>query len=132
MFFKTNNKKCFLQSRYEFVLRAGLYRHPSIKSLGTKAEALPLIGDIVETDLETFVTKVVENGVTIEEFNVFVNVLDEEFDSEEERLWFVENGFEDPDFGQELEQVTLEGQGYTRQIGRNAVVKEESSQQQQK
>ena len=101
--------------RYEFLLRAGLYRHPSPKDIGTRAEAYPLVGEIVETSVKEFITNVVGNGITMEEFELFSKMRAAEFDDKEEAEWFLENGYEDPDIVDEIAQRRLDAYGYTNQ-----------------
>ena len=101
-----------IKDRYEFLLRTGLYQHPSLKSLGPKAEAKPPIKEIAETKLETFIAEVVGHGFTVEDFNLFKKMLDEEFDRKEETLWFIENGFEDEEFISDLQESVKEQRGY--------------------
>ena len=101
-----------IKDRYEFLLRTGLYQHPSLKSLGPKAEAKPPIKEIAETKLETFIDEVVGHGFTVEDYNLFKKMLDEEFDRKEENLWYIENGFEDEDFISDLQQSEEDQRGY--------------------
>ena len=93
-----------IKDRYEFLLRSGLYQHPSLKSLGPKAEAKPPISEIVETKLETFIDEVVGHGFTVEDYHLFKKMLDEEFDASEENIWYIENGFEDTEFFSDKDQ----------------------------
>lgn len=81
------------QDRYEFLHRAGLYQHPSLKNLSTKAEAYPPITEIVETNLKTFIFEVVRNGFRPEEFELFVKMLDHEnCESLSEKAAYLEQG----------------------------------------
>ena len=50
-------KICF-QNRFLFLDRAGLYKHPSAKSLGSSKSAFPLVSDIVGGTDEEFLEKV--------------------------------------------------------------------------
>ena len=101
-----------LQDRYEFLLRAGLYRHPSMKDLGLKSEAYPLIQDVIETDLETFINDVVGHGLKMEEFELFVKLMNEEFETEEESMSHLEHGYEDEELVNDLKQMQKDSQGY--------------------
>ena len=84
----------YIKDRYEFLLRAGLYQYPSLKSKALSAEAYPKISEIVETTLATFVREVAGHGFQVEDFELFVKSLNSEFDDREEALAYLENGFE--------------------------------------
>lgn len=83
-----------IKDRYDFLLRAGLYQHPTLKSKTNEpAEAYPKISDIVETDLPTFIDQVAGNGFTPDDFTLFVNMLNSELDDEHESLEFLQQGY---------------------------------------
>ena len=105
---------CFftLQDRYEFLVRTGLYRHPDMKSKSLKAEAYPLVNDVIETDLELYINEVVGNGLKVEEFELFVKLRNEEFETQEESMLHLELGYEDPDFAEDLIQSRKDAKGY--------------------
>lgn len=86
-----------IKDRYEFLLRAGLYQHPSLKSLGPKAEAKPHIKEIAETNIETFISEVVGHGFTVDDYQLFCKMLNEEFDVDDERIGYIQHGHEDND-----------------------------------
>ena len=46
------------QTRYMFLDRAGLYKHPSAKALGTSKSAFPLIPEVAGGTDEEFLEKV--------------------------------------------------------------------------
>ena len=46
------------QTRYLFLDRAGLYKHPSAKALGTSKSAFPLISEVAGGTDEEFLVKV--------------------------------------------------------------------------
>ena len=85
-----------IKDRYEFLNRAGLYQHPSLKSKSaSNAEAFPLISDIVETELPKFIEEVAGNAFSVSDYELFVKLLNEEFDDQDERDYYLENGFVD-------------------------------------
>ena len=86
-----------MQDRYEFLKRAGLYQHPSMKLKGPSVDAFPLINEVIETNLQTFIKEVAGNGFKIEDYKLFRELMLEEFDEEDEKEWYLENGFEDDD-----------------------------------
>ena len=57
--------------------------------------AVILISDVVETELPNFIEEVAGNGFTITDYEFFVKLLNEEFDDEDERDYYLENGFVD-------------------------------------
>ena len=75
--------------------RAGLYQHPNIKSHSSIAEAYPLISDIVELRLPVFINDVVRNGFTVRDYELFVKMLNEEFQSKDENMNYMDVGYED-------------------------------------
>ena len=87
-----------IKDRYEFLNRAGLYQHPSLKSHSmTAAEAYPNIADVVETKDEAFVNDVAGEGVfSVEDYKMFVKMLNEEEDVQDEDVFreFLEVGHE--------------------------------------
>lgn len=101
-----------IRVRYEFLLRAGLYKHPSTKALGAESKAYPLIDVIVESDFDTFMNDVVGHDITKEEFDLFTQLLQEEHDTLEERQWYGECGYEDPEFREDLAQDELDQSGF--------------------
>ena len=56
---------------------------------------------------------VVRNGITKDDYELFVKLRREELDLEEERCWYAENGFVEADFLEELEQEKQNEYGYT-------------------
>ena len=66
-----------------------------IEKSSSIAEAYPLISDVVETELPKFIQEVAGNGFTITDYEFFVKLLNEEFDDEDERDYYLENGFVD-------------------------------------
>ena len=56
--------------------------------------------------------EVVGHGFTVEDYNLFKKMLDEEFDRKEESLWYIENGFEDEDLISDLQQSEEDQRGY--------------------
>ena len=94
------------------MLRTGLYIHPNVKNVSLEAEAYPLINDIVETDLEIFINNVVGHGLTIEEFELFVKLRNEEFETQREIILHLEQGYEDQDTLDEMTQQDIDDYGY--------------------
>ena len=65
-----------------------------MKSKSLKAEAYPLVNDVIETDLEFYINEVVGNGLKVEEFELFVKLRNEEFETQEESMLHLELGIE--------------------------------------
>ena len=94
------------------MLRTGLYIHPNVKNISLEAEAYPLINDVVETDLETFIDNVVGHGLTVEEFELFVKLRNEEFETQKETIMHLEQGYEDQEALDEMLQHEIDSLGY--------------------
>ena len=58
MYFSFYEVKICFQNRFLFLDRAGLYKHPSAKSLGSSKSAFPLVSDVVGGTDEEFLEKV--------------------------------------------------------------------------
>ena len=75
----------------------------------------------METNLKSFIKDVATPGLTEEEYELFVKMMDHEFDSKEERLWYIEMGYEDEDLLEDLNQAKKDAAGFKN---KNIVSKE--------
>ena len=83
-----------------------------MKSKTLKAEAYPLVNDVIETDLEFYINEVVGHGLKVEEFELFVKLRNEEFETQEESMMHLELGYEDHEFAEDLIQSRKDARGY--------------------
>ncbi|XP_071749595.1 transcription termination factor 4, mitochondrial [Lepeophtheirus salmonis] len=85
-----------LSQRYEFLKRAGLYRQPDPKGIDEGLHAFPPLKKIIDGSDEEFVAKVVGNGISVEEYDTFKQILNGEEDKH--FAHFDSVGFEDLDY----------------------------------
>ena len=84
-----------IKDRYEFLNRAGLYQHPSVKSHGNRSEAYPNVSDVVETKLSVFIKDVAKNGFLVQDYEYFIKMLNEDSHTKEERIHYINEGHDE-------------------------------------
>ncbi|TRY72399.1 hypothetical protein TCAL_00290 [Tigriopus californicus] len=67
-----------LRSRYLFLDRSGIYKHPSAKSLELEDTAKPNINLIVIPSVPKFLAKCTQGCLSVEEYNTFLSLLAQE------------------------------------------------------
>ena len=63
----------FLQKRFLFLDRCGLYTFPSVKDAGKSTSSEPHIKELSTSSDEEFLVNVTKGQLTIEEFDAFVD-----------------------------------------------------------
>ena len=62
--------------------------------------------------MEFYINEVVGNGLKVEEFELFVKLRNEEFETQEESMLHLELGYEDHEFAEDLVQSRKNTKGY--------------------
>lgn len=93
-----------IKPRYLFLERAGLYQHPSPKSIGVHAAADPSVGDVLNTDLIEYLALACGSKLTAEEYNTFLSVLLAERDAVGQ-MGLDDHGYEDDGERERVEEM---------------------------
>lgn len=92
----------FISQRYEFLNRAGMYKHPNPKGIEDSLRAFPLLKDIVDVDQQHFLEILCGGIFTENEFNIFKHIMI----NEEDKFfkYYDRDGYESIDYHEDYEE----------------------------